>query len=118
MDFFIQSPDIFYISPRSPSNEQVEDEQVNDELPHFEPGSPTPAPPEDLPQDIPPRHLTLVRSILAHLLNYNCYTALTTLHKPYTYREAFTNPLWQIVIKEEVDALFKNHTWDLVTLPP
>ena len=26
--------------------------------------------------------------------------------------------LWQIAIKEELDALSKNHTWDLVTLPP
>ena len=25
--------------------------------------------------------------------------------------------LWQIAMKEELDALFKNHTWDLVTLP-
>ena len=26
--------------------------------------------------------------------------------------------LWQIAMKEEIDALSKNHTWDLVTLPP
>ena len=38
------SPDIFYTSPR-----HVEDEQVDDELPHLEPGSPAPAPPEDPP---------------------------------------------------------------------
>ena len=38
------SPDIFYASPR-----QVEDEQVNDELPHLESGSPVPALPEDPP---------------------------------------------------------------------
>ena len=25
--------------------------------------------------------------------------------------------MWQIAIKEELDALSKNHTWDLVTLP-
>ena len=47
------SLDIFYASPR-----QVEDEQVDDELPHLEPGSPAPAPPEDPPQDIPPCHST------------------------------------------------------------
>ena len=82
------SPDIFYASPR-----QIEDEQVDDELPHLEPGSPAPASLEDPPQDIPPRHSTRVRSIPAHLLNYHYYTALTTLHEPQTYREASTDPL-------------------------
>ncbi|RVX07849.1 Retrovirus-related Pol polyprotein from transposon RE1 [Vitis vinifera] len=71
------SPDIFDASPR-----QVADEQIDDELPHFEPGSPAPALPEDPPQDIPPHHST------------------------------------RIAMKEELDALTKNHTWDLVTLPP
>ena len=68
------SPDIFDASPR-----QVEDEQVDDELPHLEPGSPAPALPEDPPQDIPPRHSTRVRSIPPHLLDYHCYTAIVTL---------------------------------------
>ncbi|RVW75057.1 Retrovirus-related Pol polyprotein from transposon RE2 [Vitis vinifera] len=72
----------------------------------------------DPPQDIPPRHSTRVRSIPPHLLDYHCYTALATLHEPQTYREASTDPLWQIAMKEELDALTKNHTWDLVTLPP
>ncbi|WJZ92452.1 hypothetical protein VitviT2T_011444 [Vitis vinifera] len=107
------SPDIFDVSLR-----QVADEQINHELPHFEPGSPAPALPEDPPQDIPPRHSTRVRSIPPHLLDYHCYTALATLHEPQTYREASTDPLWQIEMKEELDALTKNHTWDLVTLPP
>ena len=107
------SPDIFDASPR-----QVEYEQVDDELPHLEPGSPAPAPPENPPQDIPPRHLTRVRSIPTHLLDYHCYTAFATLYKPQTYREASTDPLWQIAMKEKLDALTKNHTWDLVTLPP
>ena len=107
------SPDIFDASPR-----QVEDEQVDDELPHLEPGSPTPASPEDPPQDIPPRHSTRVRSIPTHLLDYHCYTTLTTLHEPQTYHEASIDPLWQIAMKEELDALTKNHTWDLVTLLP
>ena len=59
-----------------------------------------------------------VRSIPTHLLDYHCYTALATLQELHTYREAFTNPLWQIAMKKELDALSKNHTWDLVTLPP
>ena len=67
LDFFIQPSDIFNASFR-----QVEDEQVDDELPYLEPGSPTPAPPEDPPQDIPPCHSTRVKSIPIHLLDYHC----------------------------------------------
>ena len=50
LDFF---PDIFYASPR-----QVEDKQVDDELPHLELGSPAPTLPEDSPQYIPHHHST------------------------------------------------------------
>ena len=106
------SPDIFDASPI-----QVEDEQVDDELSHLGPGSPAPAPLKDPLQDIPPRHSTRVRSIPPHLLDYHCYAALATLHEPQTYHEASTDPLWQIAMKEELDALTKNHTWDLITLP-
>ena len=118
IDLFVQSPDIFGAFPGSLSNEYVEDEQVEDKLPNPKLGSLTPTPPENLAQDIPPHHSTWVRSILAYLLDYHCYIALATLHEPHTYREASTNPLWQITMKEELDALSKNHAWDLVTLPP
>ena len=36
----------------------------------------------------------------------------------HTYREVSIDPLWQIVMKDELDTLSKNHTWDLVTFPP
>ena len=96
----------------------MEDEQVEDEIPNLELGSPAPALHEDLAQDIPPHHLTQVRSILTHLLDYHCYTVFATLHEPHTYGEASTDPLWQIAMKEELNALSKNHTWDLMTLLP
>ena len=70
----------------------MEDEQVEDELLNPELGSPALTPPEDLAQDIPPRHSTRVRSIPAHLLDYHCYTAIATLHEPHTYLEASTSP--------------------------
>ena len=110
IDFSVYPPDILDPFPSSPFNEQVEDEQVEDELPNLELRSLAPALPEDLAQEIPPRHLTQIRSIPAHLLDYHCYTALATLHKPHTYREASADPLWQIAMKEELDALSKNHT--------
>ena len=71
----------------------MEDKQLQDEPPNPELGSPALAPSEDLAQDIPPRHSTWVRSILTHLLDYHCYTALTTLHGPHIYREASTDSL-------------------------
>ena len=88
----------------------MEDEQVEDELPNLELGSLASASPEDLAQDIPSHHLTRVRSIPTYLLDYHCYTALATLHKPHTYREASTDLLWQIAMKEKLDASSKNHT--------
>ena len=96
IDFSVQPLDILDPFPSSPFNEQVEDEQVEDKLPNPNPkhGSPALAPPEDLAQDIPPRHLTQVRSIPAHLLDYHCHTALATLHEPRIYLEASIDPLW------------------------
>ena len=93
VDFSIQPPDILDPFSSAPFNEQMEDEQVKDELPNLELGSPAPAPPKDHAQDIPPRHSTRVRSILGHLLDYHSYTALATLHEPHTYREASIDPL-------------------------
>ncbi|RVW18805.1 Retrovirus-related Pol polyprotein from transposon RE1 [Vitis vinifera] len=94
------SPDIFDASPR-----QVVDEQIDDELPHFEPRSPTPAMPEDPPQDIPPHHSTRVRSIPPHLLDYHCYTALATLHRPQTIVRPLLTLYGRFAMKEELDAI-------------
>jgi hypothetical protein len=48
--------------------------------------------PSESPIDI--RRSTQVRAHPSHLTDYHCYFALTTLHEPYSYREANTNPLW------------------------
>ena len=36
-----------------------------------------------------------VRAPPAHLRDYSCFSAVFSLHKPHTYRKAYTNPLWQ-----------------------
>ena len=43
--------------------------------------------------------------------------ALPLLHCMSLTLEASTDPLWQIAMKEKLDALSKNHSWDLMTLP-
>ena len=49
--------------------------------------------------------------------DYTCFLVVLSLHEPHTYREAYTNPLWQQAMIEEFQALEKTHTWDLVNLP-
>ncbi|CAL5380597.1 unnamed protein product [Camellia sinensis] len=44
-------------------------------------------------------------------------TAFST-YEPTSYREARSNPLWQQVMTDELQALDKTHTWDIVDLPP
>uniref|UniRef100_A0A2N9H2Q3 Integrase catalytic domain-containing protein n=1 Tax=Fagus sylvatica TaxID=28930 RepID=A0A2N9H2Q3_FAGSY len=59
------------------------------------------------------------RSRLCCFLGYGIeHKAVLSLHEPHTYREACTNPLWQQAMTEELQALEKTHTWDLVDLPP
>jgi hypothetical protein len=81
-----------------------------------------PAPPVDPPTldlDISiPRHSTQVTALPSHLRDYHCYSTLATLHEPRSFHEAHTNPLWQNATSEELNALSKTHTWDLVDLPP
>ena len=114
IDFSIQTLDIFILD--HPLMNRWKMNRLKPPNPEL--GSPASASPEDLAHYIPLHHSTWVRSILVHLLDYHCYTTLATLHKPYTYREASTNPLWKLAMKEELDALSKSHTWDLVTLLP
>jgi hypothetical protein len=84
-------------------------------------GSPHPDPAPLAPSESSIDHLLRshwVRVPPSQLTDFHCYFAFTTLHKPHTYREASTNPLWQKAIIDELDALHKTHTWDMTTLPP
>jgi hypothetical protein len=92
----------------------------SDALDAVSPASPSSVPSEDLVYTLTPnlRQSTRVRSFPSHLHDFLCFHALTTLHEPHSIHEASTNFLWQAVMKEELDALHKNNTWDLVDLPP
>ena len=63
------------------------------------------------------RRFTRVSIPPPYLTNYHFSFAFATLYEPHTYRESYTDPLWQQAINEELDALHKNHTWDMVDLP-
>jgi len=41
-----------------------------------------------------------------------------THSEPKTVKQALANKDWLIAMQQEYDALLKNHTWDLVSLPP
>jgi hypothetical protein len=112
------------LSPTSTSNVLPEstslEQQSFDVLDAAPPASPGFVPSED-PICTPPPYLhrsTQVRSLTSHLQDFHCFHALATLHEPHSFHEASTNPLWQATMKEELDALHKNNTWDLVDLPP
>ena len=53
-----------------------------------------------------------------YLTDYHCSFALATLYEPHTYHEAHTEPFCQQPMNEELNILHKNHTWDMVDLPP
>ena len=71
----------------------------------------------DQTPSLPLRRSDRVRAPPAHLQDYSCLSTVLSLHEPHTYRKVCTNPLWQQAIIEELQALEKTHTWDLVDLP-
>jgi hypothetical protein len=81
-----------------------------------EPASPM-DPVTDQTPPLPLHRSDRVRAHPAHLRDYTCFSVVLSLHEPHTYHEAYTNPLWQQVMIEELQALEKTHTWDLVNLP-
>ncbi|CAI8603057.1 unnamed protein product [Vicia faba] len=98
--------------PSPAPNELVPDVELNTR-------PPSPAPTEPVPDvDIVPasRHSTRASNPPTHLNDYHCYSAIKTLHEPCSYREESTNPIWQQAMAEEIQALEKTNTWELVDL--
>uniref|UniRef100_A0A2N9HHM2 Integrase catalytic domain-containing protein n=1 Tax=Fagus sylvatica TaxID=28930 RepID=A0A2N9HHM2_FAGSY len=122
-------PNLFPEIP-SPSAESVN--PISDESPPADPSSdesPTADPTfDESPLSTPaanpvnttapePRRSHRVSTLPSHLRDFHCFSAFATLHEPHTFREASSDPLWQQAMKEELDALLKTGTWDLVDLP-
>jgi hypothetical protein len=78
----------------------------NDDVSPVDPAPPT--------IELPPR----VRNPPPYLRdNYHCYSTIPHHHEPQSYKEASADPHWQQAMQEELHALEKTHTWDLVDPP-
>jgi len=76
----------------------------------------------------PPLHQSICIHKSTKVLDfaYSCYSSsfisflayVHCLFKPSCYKEAIFDPLWQQAMDEELSALHKIDTWDLVPLPP
>lgn len=75
--------------------------------------------------DNQPRYPSRPRNAPASLKDYKtCFssmyqsflTCVHSLHEPLSYKEAASDPNWQLAMNEELDSLVKTHTWDLVSL--
>uniref|UniRef100_A0A2N9J141 Uncharacterized protein n=1 Tax=Fagus sylvatica TaxID=28930 RepID=A0A2N9J141_FAGSY len=85
----------------------------SDKSPHSSSESPAPGPSEDPAPETTLRRSSRVTSLPSYLRDFHCYTTLTILYEPHSYREASIDPLWQAAMTEELDALSRNRTWDL-----
>ena len=57
-------------------------------------------------------------NLVTHDSSVHPSPALCDIVEPKSYLLASTNPLWIKSMETEIQALHKNHTWDLVALPP
>uniref|UniRef100_A0A2N9HTF2 Integrase catalytic domain-containing protein n=1 Tax=Fagus sylvatica TaxID=28930 RepID=A0A2N9HTF2_FAGSY len=117
LESFPPSPEVSTSIPQTESSDHSSGSS-SQETPHSSPESPAPAPSEDPAPATTLRRSSRVTTLPSHLRDFHCYTALATLHEPHSYREASSNPLWQAAMAEELDALSRTRTWDLVDLPP
>ncbi|KAL5762227.1 hypothetical protein ACOSP7_018491 [Xanthoceras sorbifolium] len=63
------------------------------------------------------RQSNRVRTPSVKLRDFHCFSTIISLHEPQSYKEASSNPVWQQAMAEELQALDKTHTWDMVDLP-
>ena len=64
---------------------------------------------------LPPLHRsTQVREPNTQIWDLHCYYALATIHEPRNFHKASSNPMWHQAMAEELQALKKTHTWDII----
>jgi hypothetical protein len=104
-------------SPNPGDSDALTDNSLPHDPPEFIPAV-DPAPVPTTTPINPLRRYTRVRETPHSLADFHCYSVIATLHEPRSYREASIDPLWQQATSEELQALEKTHTWDLVDLSP
>ncbi|KAJ9539523.1 hypothetical protein OSB04_032256 [Centaurea solstitialis] len=60
----------------------------------------------------------LKRNTLSTTMCHHIVSQLAAISIPHDVHEALKEEKWKKAMNEEMEALQKNHTWDLVTLPP
>ena len=113
-----ESPTSLFESPPSITNVPS---HASDELPASNIDVPTNTAPIVDPASLSDSHALRrshrVTTLPSHLRDFHCFFALSFLQEPQNFHEASSNPLWKQAMKEELDALYKTRTWDLVDLP-
>ncbi|GKV50844.1 hypothetical protein SLEP1_g57527 [Rubroshorea leprosula] len=115
------SKELYNASPHAPISSVKDDLPAGNALDNFEPSSTSSSvSPVDSTNELvvpflsPP---TRVRNPPNYLRDYHYFPAITSLHEPQSYQDAFSNPLWQQTMQDELQALKNTSTWDLVDLP-
>ena len=128
LTFFLRSLLLLCLSPPPPPLVSESRPPIYDVSSHASDELPTPI--IDVPTDTTPavdptgpydshtlRRSYQVTTLPSHLHDFLCFSALASLQEPQTFHEASSNPLWQQTMEEELNALHKIGTWDLVDLP-
>lgn len=58
-----------------------------------------------------------VREPSTRFNDFHYFSTILSLHEPISYQEVCSNPVWQQAMIEELQALDKIQTWDLIDLP-
>lgn len=59
-----------------------------------------------------------IQTLFILLIFHLFLTSIHSLSEPSSYKKVILDPLWQQAMAEELIALHKINTWDLVLLPP
>ncbi|CAL1392356.1 unnamed protein product [Linum trigynum] len=115
-------PSVRPTAPTTQLRRSIRERRPSSTLKGFDTSLPTsltitePAPPSASPQVYPlANHVSYDRFSVSHKA---FLSAITLTKEPKSYREAAIDPRWQKAMKQEIEALEANQTWELTTLPP
>jgi hypothetical protein len=105
-------------SPRRIDRAAVSDQNIrHDRRERRLPGNWWEAAPRQVPEPPEDANLAVNYAFLAHTVEDLVCIAESGSHEPVTYEEASQQAVWNKAMEEEYNALIKNGTWELVSLP-